>query len=174
MTAEAALAGKPLSLDELRQLAAEHLGPPLWLAPEHLAWLRDPAVEPAPIRSCFADALYKAVVEPASHRFSAQLVLRCEGKVRHLVVARLAPELPSAASPAMAMFLTADASLLFVVQTDAARRKDGLIQLQEGQPRLTALTPSALRAQAGKPILRGDLVEEVSVESFAPPAAAPA
>lgn len=149
------------SLDELRRLAAEHLGAPLWLAPEHLAWLRDPSVAPAPIRSCFADALYKATVDPLAHRFASRLVLRCEGEVCHRVVARLAPELPSAT---ITMLLTEEAELLFCAQTDAARRKDGIIQLQDGQAGVTALTPAALRAQAGKAILKGDLIVSISAE----------
>lgn len=149
------------SLDELRRLAAEHLGAPLWLAPEHLAWLRDPSVEPAPVRSCFADALYKATVEPLAHRFASRLVLRCEGEVCHRVVARLAPELPSAT---ITMLLTEEAELLFCAQTDAARRKDGIIQLQDGQAGVTALTPAALRAQAGKAILKGDLIVSIAAE----------
>lgn len=149
------------SIDELRRLAAEHLGAPLWLAPEHLAWLRDPSVEPAPVRSCFADALYKATVEPLAHRFASRLVLRCEGEVCHRVVARLAPELPSAT---ITMLLTEEAELLFCAQTDAARRKDGIIQLQDGQAGVTALTPAALRAQAGKALLKGDLIVSIAVE----------
>lgn len=149
------------SLDELRRLAAEHLGAPLWLAPEHLAWLRDPSVAPAPIRSCFADALYKATVDPLAHRFASRLVLRCEGEVCHRVVARLAPELPSAT---ITMLLTEEAELLFCAQTDAARRKDGIIQLQDGQAGVTALTPAALRTQAGKAILKGDLIVSISAE----------
>lgn len=149
------------SLDELRRLAAEHLGAPLWLASEHLAWLRDPSVAPAPIRSCFADALYKATVDPLAHRFASRLVLRCEGEVCHRVVARLAPELPSAT---ITMLLTEEAELLFCAQTDAARRKDGIIQLQDGQAGVTALTPAALRAQAGKAILKGDLIVSISAE----------
>lgn len=149
------------SIDELRRLAADHLGAPLWLAPEHLAWLRDPSVAPAPVRSCFADALYKATVEPLAHRFASRLVLRCEGDVCHRVVARLAPELPSAT---ITMLLTEEAELLFCAQTDAARRKDGIIQLQDGQAGVTALTPAALRAQAGKALLKGDLIVSIAAE----------
>jgi hypothetical protein len=143
------------SIEQVRAEAQQHLGFPLWLTLEHLLWLRDPAAAPQLIRACFADPLYKIPVEPLARRWTSSLLLTCERDTTYRLVALLAPELPNAN---LALFLTADASLLFLAQSDAARRQDGLIQLAAPDAGITVLTPEALKAQAGKAILKGDLL----------------
>lgn len=142
-------------MEQVRVEAEQHLGFPLWLTLEHLLWLRDPAAAPQLIRACFADPLYKIPVEPLTRRWTSSLLLTCEGGVSYRLVALLAPELPNAN---IALFLTADASLLFLAQSDATRRKDGLIQLAAPDAGITVLTPESLKAQTGKAILKGDLL----------------
>lgn len=138
---------------QLRAEAQQHLGFPLWLTLEHLLWLRDPAAAPRLIRTCFADPLYKIPVEPLTRRWTTRLLVTCEDDVTYRLVALLFPELPSGN---IALFLTAEASLVFVAQTDASRRKDGIIQLASADAGLTLLTPESLKAQTGKAILKGD------------------
>jgi hypothetical protein len=140
-------------MEQLRAEAQQHLGFPLWLTVEHLLWLRDPTTAPQLIRTCFADPLYKIPVEPLTRRWTASLLLRCDHDVTYRLVALLAPELPGGN---LALFLTAEASLVFLAQTDAARRKDGLIELASPDAGLTVLTPESLKAQTGKAILKGD------------------
>ena len=140
-------------MEELRTAAQQHLGFPLWLTVEHLLWLRDPTAAPQLVRTCFADPLYKIPVEPLTRRWATSLLLTCEDDVTYRLVALLAPELPNSN---IALFLTAEASLVFLAQTDAARRPDGLIQLASPDAGLTVLTPESLKAQAGKALLKGD------------------
>lgn len=143
-------------------IVEQHLGPPLWLTAEAVAVLmaRDQGSEPLVL---YSDGTYQTTINPDATPRTKCLALRTrEGKTLR-ILARLYPDVGNGKYP---MYLTADRSIILLLQTHAARKSDGVIQIYGAEPGLMVFTPEKIRAFTQSPatLIGGDVVASFHVE----------